>query len=198
MRNERHAGRKRKFDPETIKKITALYKEGHGVSELAREYGVSRQTMSFYVHDVSCEMELQRTDRVSTVVRGIAYWKKWNQSFGIPAEELKKCRLRMDYMSGEEVFTSILVNFSDEKIYIKNFTEHPLKSAFGIKRNPDWEDFQAFLEERCVPKSRDHLKMILEDYGLDFYDPLSIIEKTGGRMAGDQRHIRLYQLETPS
>ena len=198
MRNERNAGRKRKFDQEAIKKIVELYGEGHGVSELAREYGVSRQTMSFYVHDVSCEMEIYDADKDSSVIREYSYWRKINREFSVSAEELEKCRMRMEYMSGKEVFTSILVNFRDERIYIKNFTEHPLKQAFGIKKNPDWNDFQEFLEERCVPRTRDHMKIVLKDYGLDFYDPLSIIEKTGGRMAGDQRHIKIYRLENPS
>lgn len=198
MRNERNAGRKRKFDPETIKRIVELYEEGRGVSELAKEYGVSRQTMSFYVHDVSCEMEIYAADKESSVIREYTYWRKLNREFSVSAEELEKCRMRMEYMSGKEVFTSILVNFCDERIHIKNFTEHPLKCAFGIKRNPDWDDFQEFLEERCVPRTRDHMKIVLKDYGLDFYDTLSIIEKTGGRMAGDQRHIMIYRLEDPS
>ena len=98
-------------------------------------------------------------------------------------------------MRNKEIFTSILVNFKDEQIYIKNYTEHPLKCAFGIKRNPTWEDFTSFLEERCVPKSRDHMKVVLKDYGLDFFDPISIIEKTGGRMAEDDYCLKLYRLD---
>ena len=195
MGNDRNAGRKRKFDTETISKILKSYQKGHSVSELAREYGVSRQTMSFYVNEVACEMEVRSTDGVSSVVRGLAYWKKINESFAIPATEMEKCPMRMDYMRNKEVFTSILVNFKDEQIYIKNFTEHPLKCAFGVKRNPTWEDFNYFLEDRCVPRSRDHMKIILKDYGLDFYDPISIIEKTGGRMAEDDFYLKLYRLE---
>ena len=195
MGNDRNAGRKRKFDTETISKILKSYQKGHSVSELAKEYGVSRQTMSFYINEVACEMEINSTDGVASVVRGLSYWKKINESFAIPATEIEKCRMRMDYMRNKEVFTSILVNFKDEQIYIKNFTEHPLKCAFGVKRNPTWEDFNYFLEDRCVPRSRDHMKIILKDYGLDFYDPISIIEKTGGRMAEDDFYLKLYHLE---
>lgn len=57
--------------------------------------------------------------------------------------------------------------------------------AFGIKAKPTWEDFEEFLESRCFPRTRDGLRMILDDIGLDFYDPLAIVEKTKGRMAED-------------
>ena len=101
----------------------------------------------------------------------------------------------MDYMRNEEVFTSILVNFKDECIYIKNYTEHPLKRVFGANVNPTWDDFNYFLKDRCVPRTRDHMKMVLNDYGLDFYDPLSIIEKTGGLMAEDECYLKLCRLK---
>ena len=48
-----------------------------------------------------------------------------------------------------------------------------------------------FLEERCFPRTRGHMRLILEDLGLDFYDPLSIIEKTQGRMAEDFQWIKI-------
>lgn len=195
MGNDRNAGRKRKFDPEMIREIIEEYKKGCSISELAGRYGVSRQTMSFYVNEVACEMEVKTQDGISSIVRGLAYWKKINASFGISAAEMEKCRMRMDYMRNKEVFTSILVNFRDERIYIKNFTEHPLKCAFGVKRNPTWDDFNYFLEERCVPRSRDHMKLILKDYGLTFHDPISIIEKTGGVMAEDDFCLKIYRLE---
>ena len=53
MGNERNAGRKRKLDTDTIARIIDKHNKGHSVSELAREYGVSRQTMSFYINDVA-------------------------------------------------------------------------------------------------------------------------------------------------
>ena len=195
MRNDRNAGRKRKFNPEQIHEIIEVYKKGCSISELARRYGVSRQTMSFYINEVSSEMEVTSTDEISTIIHSLTYWKKINELYSVPPAEIEKCRMRMDYMRNKEIFTTILVNFKDEQIYIKNYTEHPLKCAFGIKRNPTWEDFTSFLEERCVPKSRDHMKVILKDYDLDFFDPISIIEKTGGCMAEDDYCLKLYRLE---
>ena len=57
----------------------------------------------------------------------------------------------------------------------------------------DWDDFTWFLESRCFPKTRDHAKDILKEMGLPFYDPLLIIEKTDGRMAGDEQWILILK-----
>ncbi|MCR4797376.1 MAG: Hin recombinase, partial [Lachnospiraceae bacterium] len=138
MGNERKAGRKRRFDPDTIKRILESYDQGQSVSELAGQYGVSRQTMSFYVNDVAFEMEIESRDDHFFPIRGISYWNRLNRVFGIPKEELKDYSLRLDYMREEEVYSSILANYKDERILVKNFSEHPMKCAFGVKRNPTW------------------------------------------------------------
>ena len=59
--------------------------------------------------------------------------------------------------------------------------------------HPTWDDFTWFLESRCFPKTRDHAKDILKEMGLPFYDPLLIIEKTDGRMAGDEQWILILK-----
>ena len=56
---------------------------------------------------------------------------------------------------------------------------------------PTWDDFQNFLEERCIPRARAGLREYLEALGLDEYDPLEIIKKTSGRMAEDQQWIEI-------
>lgn len=193
--NERNAGRKRKFDTETINKILKAYHKGHSVSELAREYGVSRQTMSFYIHDVGAEVETTVPDEIGMLVRSLSYWKKNNQYFELTNQELLDYALRLDYMLDETVLSTILVDYKHERVLVKNFTDHPMKRAFGVKKNPTWEDYLLFLEDRCVPKSRDYMKLILRDYNLDFFDPLLIIRKTGGHMAEDRRYLRIIDLE---
>lgn len=60
---------------------------------------------------------------------------------------------------------------------------------------PNWEDFQRFLEDRCIPRQRAGLREYLETLGLDEYDPLAIIEKTGGRMAEDQQWLTIEVLK---
>ena len=74
-----------------------------------------------------------------------------------------------------------------------NYTKKIPLRAFGVVEHPTWDDFTWFLESRCFPKTRDHAKDILKEMGLPFYDPLLIIEKTDGRMAGDEQWILILK-----
>lgn len=59
MRNERGAGRKARFSREEIERIRSRHAAGEKVSTLAKEYGVSRQTLSKYLNPVECyEVEI--------------------------------------------------------------------------------------------------------------------------------------------
>ncbi len=69
------------------------------------------------------------------------------------------------------------------RVKIYNYTKDLMCRAFGKKEEPTYERYEAFLKSRCFPKSRNKMKLILEELGLPFYDPLMIIEKTEGRMA---------------
>ncbi|MCD7715398.1 MAG: AAA family ATPase [Lachnospiraceae bacterium] len=134
--------------------------------------------------------------RVSTepqdknVIRSDEKWAELNREFG--SDHLEKYSMRMDYMCGEELCTVILINFRDREIVIRNHTMDVIHRAFGVIEYPDWEEFEEFLENRCFPRTRFHLDLVLSDLGLDFYDPLSIIEKTQGRMAEDFQWIRIW------
>lgn len=103
--------------------------------------------------------------------------------------------MRLDFMFRQKVCTEIYVNFADEKIKIVNRTNNIMKRAFGVNENPDWNDFEQFLEERCFPKSRAFQKTILKKIGVDCYDTLQILEKTGGRTAEDNQYIRFTRKE---
>ena len=70
---------------------------------------------------------------------------------------------------------------------VENQAVPTIKTAFGNNLLPNWEDFQRFLEVRCIPQRRAGLQEYLETLGLDEYDPLAIIKKTSGRMAKDQQ-----------
>lgn len=63
--------------------------------------------------------------------------------------------------------------------------------AFGREEKPTFEQYEEFLESRCFPRSRDKMKLILEDLNLPFYDPFMIIEKTQGRMEEDNCWIKI-------
>lgn len=98
------------------------------------------------------------------------------------------------FYSGDILCTLIYADFSDKTLAAKNYTDELVKTAFGKKELPTWEDFTAFLEERCIPRGRSGLQEYLEAIGLDEFDPIKIIEKTGGRMAEDEQWLELEEL----
>ena len=183
-KNERGAGRKPVFTETEIEMIRKRRDDGETVTALAKELGVSRQTVSSYLHRKDMD--------ASFVYRSIAAWKKLNHAFqGI---DLSEYTMRMDYMYKEDICSVILVNYREQKIAVINETDDLIHRAFGVRVRPGWKEFEEFLESRCFPRTRDRIRMVLEDIGLDFYDPLSIIEKTEGRMAEDGQWIRIYRL----
>lgn len=76
----------------------------------------------------------------------------------------------------------------------ENYTDNPLYTAFGMRDNPDWQDYCDFLEERCIPKSRAGLHEYLTAIDVEEYDPIEIIRKTHGRMAEDQAWVEVTEL----
>ena len=102
-------------------------------------------------------------------------------------------KTRMCFLYRDQLCTTIDIDFRHEKIAIQNYTKKIPLRAFGVVEHPTWDDFTWFLESRCFPKTRDHAKDILKEMGLPFYDPLLIIEKTDGRMAGDERWILILK-----
>lgn len=100
------------------------------------------------------------------------------------------CTLRMTYMFHQHPCTVIDLDFLNRRVFIENKTNDLLHRAFGINEHPNWEDFEAFLQDRCFPKSRGNCRQILHEMGLTDYDPLQIVEKTQGRIAEDNLWIR--------
>ena len=96
-----------------------------------------------------------------------------------------KFNLRLKYMYRQQICTVIDIDEMNEKVEIINYEDNVMFRAFGANENPNYADFEVFLESRCFPRTRDKMKLILEDLNLPFYNPLMIIEKTQGRMAED-------------
>ena len=71
----------------------------------------------------------------------------------------------------------------------KNFTDNSINTAFGIKSNASWQDYNDFLKDRCIPESREGLKYYLNSIEVDEYNPLEIIKKTKGKMAEDNQWL---------
>ena len=103
----------------------------------------------------------------------------------------KKYPLRLWYMHDSFVCTLIDVDIINRRISIRNYRESLLYRAFGINENPTYDDYEAFLESRCFPPTRDKMKLMLKELDIPFYDPFMIIEKTEGRMAEDRFWIRI-------
>lgn len=101
---------------------------------------------------------------------------------------------RLCFYDGDRLCTTIYADFTDETVAAENHVDDPVKTAFGNNLLPTWEDFQTFLQERCIPKERAGLREYLEALGLEGYDPLEIIQKTDGRMAEDQQWIEMEEL----
>ena len=181
--NERNAGRKPSLNQEQLAEIRRRQSGGETITGLAREYGVSRQTLSAYLNAPD-------DDVMENIYRTYKRWAVLNREFRKDCQ-LQDYVLRMEYMCEDELCSVILVDFMREKVEVINKTDEVIHQAFGAKARPDWEDFEYFLESRCFPRSRDHMKSILRDLGLDNYDPLAIIEKTGGRMAEDKQWVKM-------
>lgn len=98
-------------------------------------------------------------------------------------------------MCKDDVMTEIFVDYKTKVVRIKNNTESLLDRAFGINENPTFEDYENLLKERCIPETKQLLKLHLKEINVPYYDPLLIVEKTHGRMAGDYYWIDIKREE---
>jgi IS30 family transposase len=126
--------------------------------------------------------------------------KEIAQHFGVSRQTISKYLnkpltddyvMRIDFMYKQKICTEIYVDYAHQKIEIINRTNDIMKRAFGINENPTWQDFEEFLADRCLPKSRAMCKTILNRIGIDSYDSFQIIEKTKGRTAEDNQYLRI-------
>lgn len=102
---------------------------------------------------------------------------------------------RMRYYNDNMLCTVICADFSDHTLAVENHTTNWVKTAFGRNEVPVWEDFQTFLEERCIPRARAGLREYLEALCLEEFDPLEILQKTSGRMAEDDQWLDMEVLQ---
>lgn len=102
--------------------------------------------------------------------------------------------LAIRYYNGEQLCTLIYADETAHDLRAENYTDLAIKTAFGRREFPTWDDLQAFLESRCIPRDRAGLREYLEALGLTEYDPLAIIARTQGRMAEDQQWMEIEVL----
>lgn len=98
--------------------------------------------------------------------------------------------LKLQVMWKDKKTADIEADLIKGKIKVTNYTDKYMMLPFGLNENPNRQDFEDFLEDRCFPKERFNCKQLLEDLDLDFYDPLAIIEKTHGRQFEDYMWIK--------
>ena len=130
--NPRNAGRKAQLAPDQTVEILELHRKGIGNTEIAKQFGVSRQTIYKYIYNA----EHFSTDPDFT--------------------------MRMNFMNGKQLCTVIDIDFKHEVVRMKNYTDRIPLRAFGVVENPSWADFEEFLKERCLSASRAGLKAFSE------------------------------------
>ena len=128
------------------------------------------------------------TGPVVALLELLLRWPELARRLELPERRLK---LRLWYMYKSTVCTIIDVDELNRQVEIHNYITNPLYRAFGVNTEPEYEDYESFLESRCFPRSRDKMKIELRELGVPFYDPIMIIEKTAGRMADDDFWIKI-------
>ena len=103
--------------------------------------------------------------------------------------------LLLSCYSGDALCARIAADETEKTVCVENLATDYLKLPFGNNQNPSWADYRHFLEDRCIPKTRAGLQEYLEAIGLDSYEPLEIIRKTQGRMAGDDLWLTVEELK---
>ncbi len=151
--------------------------------EFAEFVGVSKPTIERWE-----TQEEGITGPIVTLLEILRRNAKWAEQLSIPERSLK---LRLFYMYEDMVCTIIDIDEVSREVRIQNYTDNVQYRAFGVVTEPTFEDYEEFIESRCMPRTRDKLKLELDHLGVPFYDPILIIEKTEGRMAEDRFWIRL-------
>ena len=174
--------------------LTSEYTTADEIKKLRKELHLTQKE---FAELVNCSKPtIERWERSKEAVRGpivtlikmLQKYPEYEQEVRVPE---KVWPLRIWYMYDSDVCTLIDVNECERKVKVKNYTEKIMFRAFGVVENPDYKQYQEFLESRCFPESRDKMKLVLKDFGLPFYDPIMIIEKTEGRMAEDDFWLRI-------
>lgn len=136
--NPRNAGRKAQLTPDQTVEVLELHRKGIGNTEIAKRFGVSRQTIYKYIYNAE-------------------HFSK-DSDF----------TMRMNFMNGSQLCTVIDIDFRHEVVRMKNYTDRIPLRAFGVVENPSWVDFEEFLKERCLPASRAGMKGILREMDIPF------------------------------
>lgn len=167
---------------------------GQDIKCLRKSLGLTQKEFAQFVN-VSVKTverwEIQKTPIRGEIVTLCRLMREDSECVARYRVPVQKEPLRLRYGQGEDIYTIIDVSPQQRRVTVYNYTRDLMRRAFGKIESPTYEQYEAFLESRCFPKSRDKLKLMLEELDLPFYDPLMIVEKTEGRMADDDFWLKI-------
>lgn len=174
--------------------VTPDYITAEEIKRVRNVMGLTQKEFAALVNTSKASVE--RWERSKNVITGpicllIKMLERYPEYVAASRVPKKSTPIRLWYMYKETVCTLIDVNELKKEIRITNYTDNIMFRAFGVEEQPSYNMYLEFLESRCFPRTRDKMKLVLQDLDLPFYDPFMIIEKTEGRMAEDYFWIRI-------
>lgn len=94
------------------------------------------------------------------------------------------------YVPKNELLASIFADFFSQDVKVINYTDDIFMRPFGVIDKPTFNEFEDFLQSRCVPRTRHNVMNTLKALGVDFYDPLIIVITLGGFQYEDNCDLR--------
>ncbi len=140
-------------------------KAGGTAGKNAEKYSVNLPAVWLHAMGLSKEDRVELSfDGEKITVRPLASTdsKLFRRNAEQKGHQLKEYR----YYDGDTLCTVILADFTAEQICIENKVDEILDTAFGVNETPSWEDFLAFLADRCIPKTRKGLDYYLDAVGV--------------------------------
>jgi putative transcriptional regulator len=172
--------------PQSINKndIKRLRKKlGLTQGELAKLINVSQKTVERWE-----SLDTEITGPITALFHLLINDLTLVEGFEVPQ---KKYPLRLKYYFRKQLSTIIDVDERNRRVEVYNYQTELIYRAFGKVLKPTYEEYEEFLESRCIPRDRDKMKIQLRELNVPFYEPMLIIEKTRGRMAEDEFWIEI-------
>ena len=80
-------------------------------------------------------------------------------------EAKKSSRIVYVYMDRKKPATLLDIYPAINRLEIWNFTDDLISRAFGSREKPSWQEYEQFLEDRCMPRTRYGIKKGTGTYG---------------------------------
>ena len=100
--------------------------------------------------------------------------------------------MRFNWCDGDgTVLTEVYVSNDRKTVSVVNHAEWALDNAFGLKpiEKITWDDVYRFFQTRTYGENRVNLGALLENMGLNHYDPVAMCQWNQGRKSSDNKYI---------